>query len=354
MRLRRRGTATQRELLAQLCVDITGTSVLLGLSGGAWNPLVPILFVHAGLGALLLEGRLSLGFFGLLMGSLLLLQLFSWIPPGLEGQLVPAAILFPAQLLVAMGFWFLTAWLSRTLSALHDHFATLRERKTRIDRLRAVGALAAGLSHEMATPLNTAQLRLARLARAPGLAGHAELTAAREALERCEEVLRHMAGAPLRPEGLQLEEVDVDALVGQICSSVSHVPEGGCVEFSPEGRGPRRALLPPVAFSQGLLTLIENAVEATDSERPVEVRVRDAAGRVEVAVLDRGEGWPEVVRRHLGEPFVTTKPGGVGLGLYFVHSLVEAVGAEFHMEDRAEGGAVARISLPALPRAVSA
>ena len=49
---------------------------------------------------------------------------------------------------------------------------------------------------------------------------------------------------------------------------------------------------------------------------------------------------------HLGEPFVTTKPKGVGLGLYFVHSLSEAVGAELNLADRPEGGAMAQILLP--------
>ena len=60
--------------------------------------------------------------------------------------------------------------------------ADAQERKTRIDRLRAVGALAAGLSHEFATPLNTAQIRLARLARAHDLGEDADLQTAIEEL----------------------------------------------------------------------------------------------------------------------------------------------------------------------------
>ncbi|MFP6605707.1 MAG: ATP-binding protein, partial [Myxococcota bacterium] len=52
------------------------------------------------------------------------------------------------------------------------------------------------------------------------------------------------------------------------------------------------------------------------------------------------------VRTHVGEPFVTTKPGGVGLGLYFVHSLAAAVGGELLLRDRSDGGAVARIRFP--------
>ena len=86
-------------------------------------------------------------------------------------------------------------------------------------------------------------------------------------------------------------------------------------------------MIPAVAFSQALINLIDNAIEAAGRDAPVEVVIDNHAGQTEVAVLDRGKGWPDVVRKHVGEPFVTTKPNGVGLGLYFVHSLAEAVGA---------------------------
>ena len=46
---------------------------------------------------------------------------------------------------------------------------------------------------------------------------------------------------------------------------------------------------------------------------------------------------------------MTTKPEGVGLGLYYVHSLAEAIGAELTLNDREFGGAVAQISLPIVP-----
>ena len=96
----------------------------------------------------------------------------------------------------------------------------MSERKTRIDRLRAVGALAAGLSHEFATPLNTAKLKLARLGRTHDLGDDADLDTAAEALDRCEEILRRMAGSQLEAAGLQLEVVDVTDPVGRSESSV--------------------------------------------------------------------------------------------------------------------------------------
>lgn len=348
----RRGTTTHPlHVFFQLAVDIIALSSMLALAGGAWNPLMPILFVHMGLGALLLEGRLSLLLFALMLVCIGLNQLWAQIPPGLEDSLLPARLLFPAQFVMAGVFWILTAWLSRTLTALQAHFAFLSERKTRIDRLRAVGALAAGLSHEFATPLNTAKLKLARLARTRDLASDSDWATASEALERCEEILRRMTGSQLEPEGLKLEPVDVASLVERMCSSASEAdrrsgsPE---IRFSHTGRTPRRALLPALAFSHAILNLLDNARESTDGQSEIEVIVSNRVGRVDVSILDRGPGWPEVVRRHFGEPFITTKPDGVGLGLYYVHNLSEAIGAEFNLEDREQGGAVARISLPTL------
>ena len=346
----RRGTkGSPAHLMIQLGADILGLSALLILTGGAWNPMVPILFVHSVLGALLLEGRLGLVFFGLLIASLGIIQFNSHIPPGLAGALVPSSILFPAQIVVALVFWILTAWLSSTLDSLKMWFAAAQERRTRIDRLRAVGALAAGLSHEFATPLNTAQLRLARVGRAHDLSADDDLRTAIEELERCGDILRHMAGSQLQPDRLSLEIVDLESLVRQVCESVGRVHEDATIRFLSDGRGPKRVLIPPVAFSQALINLVDNSIESGGSSGEVEIVLTRSAGRAELAVQDRGSGWPEVVRRHLGEPFVTTKPEGVGLGLYYVHSLAEAIGAELTLDDREFGGAVARISFPMVP-----
>jgi two-component system sensor histidine kinase RegB len=285
-------------------------------------------------------------FFGLLLACLGLIQYNGRIPAGLAGGVEPANILFPAQIVVALVFWILTAWLSRTLDSLKSWFVDAQQRKTRIDRLRAVGALAAGLSHEFATPLNTAQLRLARVGRQHGLESDPDLRTAIEELERCGDILRHMAGSQLQPDRLALEVVDLDAIARQVCQSMASVHEEARIHFLTDGRGPKRVLVPPVAFSQALINLVDNAVESGGPQGEVEVVVQRTGMRAELSVQDRGSGWPEVVRRHLGEPFVTTKPEGVGLGLYYVHSLAEAIGAELSLADREFGGAVAKISLP--------
>ena len=105
-------------------------------------------------------------------------------------------------------------------------------------------------------------------------------------------------------------------------------------------------VLPAIAFTQAVLNLVENALEESTPETPVDVTVRATPERVEVEVRDHGPGWPTIVRAHLGEPFVTTRPGGVGLGLYFAYTLAETIGGELELDDAPGGGAIARLVLP--------
>ena len=344
-RLRRSHEVSGVELGAQLFADIAGLSALLALSGGAWNPLVPLLFFHAALGALLLEGRVSLAFFWSLVACLAFVQAFGHVPPGLVDARVSPAVLFPAQFLVAGVFWLFTTWLSHTLEALQAQLRERHEQRGRVDRLRAVGALAAGLSHEFATPLNTAMLKLDRLTRKLEPDAESSLSEAREALARCADILRQMAGSQLRPDGLRLEKSDVADLVEQVCAGLRAEEPSVPLRFR---REPGRALvvLPAIAFGQAVLNVIDNALEESSPEAPVEVDVRVKGENAEIEVRDHGPGWPDVVRSHLGEPFVTTRPGGVGLGLYFAYTLAETVGGRLELDDAPGGGAIARLVLP--------
>jgi signal transduction histidine kinase len=307
---------------------------------------VPLLFFHAGLGALLLEGRVSLGFFWSLVACLAAVQAFGHVPPGLVDARVSPAVLFPAQFLVAGVFWLFTTWLSHTLQALQAHVPSAASRQGGSTGC-ARWARAAGLSHEA---------RDAAPAAMRSSSGRLDLDdpaleEASEALARCEEVLRQMAGSQLRPDALRLEVEDVADLGERVCSGLRAQEPDVPLRFHRE-RGPALVLVPPVAFTQAVLNLVENALEESSAEAPVEVDVRATPERVTVLIRDRGPGWPELVRDHLGEPFVTTRPGGVGLGLYFAYQLTETIGGTLELDAADGGGAIARMVLPVAREAV--
>ena len=69
---------------------------------------------------------------------------------------------------------------------------------------------------------------------------------------------------------------------------------------------------------------------------------------VEVSISDTGPGLPEHVRQRIFQPFVTTKPEGMGVGLSICRQIVQAHGGRLWAEDGPNGGTVFRFSLPRL------
>jgi two-component system sensor kinase FixL len=117
------------------------------------------------------------------------------------------------------------------------------------------------------------------------------------------------------------------------------------------------AALPPVLgdrvqLQQVVLNLILNAMEALKDNPPesrlVAVRARPSGAMVEVAVSDNGHGIPQDKLARIFEPFFTSKPGGLGMGLSISRSIVEAHRGRLWAENNAAGGgATFRFTLPA-------
>ena len=114
------------------------------------------------------------------------------------------------------------------------------------------------------------------------------------------------------------------------------------------------AELPAVAMDklqieQVIINLLRNAIEASaDSpQRVITLRSRNSGdGMVRIAVSDTGPGLPESVKSRLFQPFVTSKSGGMGIGLSVSWSIVEAHGGKLWAEPNPEGGTTFHLSLP--------
>ena len=105
-----------------------------------------------------------------------------------------------------------------------------------------------------------------------------------------------------------------------------------------------------VQIQQILVNLLSNAVEAMQTS-PADMRritIRTLAGdaAVEVAVSDRGVGLPPGSETKIFEPYVTTKPEGLGMGLSIVRTIVEAHGGRLWAKSNPEGGAAFHFTLP--------
>ena len=236
----------------------------------------------------------------------------------------------------------------------------LQAELTHVCRLSAVGQMGSTLAHELNQPLTAivnymqACRRLLRtqLGAVPPRVDEAMEKAAAQAT-RAGEIIRRLrqfvekGDSERRPEDLNnvVEEASALALVGAKEQGVRVM-----LELAPD--------LPPIALDrvqiqQVVLNLVRNAVEAMSaSEEPsLTIRTRRDAGcgpgiRAEVTISDTGSGLAQAVRDQLFHPFVTTKAGGMGVGLSICRSIVEAHGGRIWAEPNAKGGTSFTFTLP--------
>jgi signal transduction histidine kinase len=93
--------------------------------------------------------------------------------------------------------------------------------------------------------------------------------------------------------------------------------------------------------------LLQNAVQASAADATVTLKTRAAGGGVEVAILDRGAGIKAEDLEQIFNPFFTTKPGGVGLGLAISAKIVDEHGGRIRVESEIGRGSTFLVTLPA-------
>ncbi len=113
--------------------------------------------------------------------------------------------------------------------------------------------------------------------------------------------------------------------------------------------------LPPlradrVQIQQVLVNLLNNAMEAMQTVpanmRRITIQTLLGDGSVEVVVSDCGVGLPPASETKIFEPYVTTKPQGLGMGLSIVRTIVEAHGGRLWATANPAGGAAFHFTLP--------
>lgn len=107
------------------------------------------------------------------------------------------------------------------------------------------------------------------------------------------------------------------------------------------------AVADPSALETLITHLVQNAIEASEHDRPVTILVAAEEGQATITVADQGCGMsPAFVRDQLFRPFVSAKPGGFGLGAFEARQLAEAMGGSVSVTSRPGEGSTFRITLP--------
>ncbi len=223
-----------------------------------------------------------------------------------------------------------------------------------VSRLSAMGTMASTLAHELNQPLAAISNFLSgtrRVAERPEVPREVLIEAldgAEAAARRAGEILRRLRDlvsrgkVSVQTEQLPelIEEARVLAFINEATLGIKYH-----LALDPKAAWVR---VDRIQIQQVLINLVRNAVEAMAGSRRREVTIatRLAGAMVEIEVADTGPGIAAGNLESLFSEFMTTKSGGMGLGLPISRTIVEAHGGAIRAENRAQGGAAFIFTLP--------
>lgn len=248
------------------------------------------------------------------------------------------------------------ATVARDISGmLHDREALRASQAelVHVSRVTELGQIASALAHEINQPL-TAIANFASGARrlvATGNTAGAETALARiaEQADRGAQIVQRLRDF-MRKRDTEKRPESLPAVIEEACALAMVGLRGQPVRLTRTiDPAAETAVLDRVQIEQVLFNLMRNAIEAMAGSPRQDLTIttrRLGAETVEIRVADTGPGLPEAVRARLFEPFVTTRPNGLGIGLSICRSIVQAHGGCLSAEDNAGGGTVFRLTLP--------
>jgi len=346
------------EAAVQLTFDILQLSALLFFTGGVVNPFSVLLIAPATLAASILRPRYALALGLLAVASTVVMSIWHWPLPWKHGQVFELPLLYNVGLGVATvcGILLTAGYAGRAameaarmeLALNYTQMVLAREQ-----RLSALGGLAAAAAHELGTPLATISIVAREMAReAPEGPARDDAQLLISQAERCREILRRLTEEPETGDIVHAR-MSLLQLVNEVIEP--HLDSGVRVEAVVTGskgaRAPEIRRLPEVLHA--MTSLVENATDFAVSEVLVTARFDEQSLSVEVR--DDGPGFSPEVMAKLGQPYVTSRPGGessrsghvgMGLGFFIAKTLLERTGARFEFSNGRPRGAVIVIRWP--------
>ena len=216
------------------------------------------------------------------------------------------------------------------------------------DKLASLGQLAAGVAHEINTPLANVMLvaeSIRRRATDPWVSSRAGAIVGQ--IKVADRIVLGLLDFARRGE-LQVTSLDLSKVARDSVAFIrgKQSQDVELIEIYPKApltiSGDRSQLI------QVLTNILNNAYDAMNGHGRIRIETRQDGGSVDVEITDTGPGIPPEVLSHLFEPFFTTKPEGkgTGLGLAICHGIVQSHHGTIAVRNTQEGGAQFTIAFP--------
>lgn len=350
LRARERGLDDERRWQRHLLLEVALLAGLVAAAGGPAHPFQIVCLLPLAVAAATLPAAAAWRVAAAAVAGLLLLR---WLHLPLPGA--------PALPEAALGW---AAWAAQALLALSITYlvlrlvAPLRERAQQLDEVcdyavraesaLAIGSVAAGAAHELATPLTTIGMLVDEMRDAPAPADDAErrhqLDVIADSVAECRrslDTLRRSVAARTQPRQRMPLGDFVDRIVGRYRAMCPQVQLTTRIAAGPG----RPAIEAELALEQAVLNLLVNAGRA--SPEHVELHVECCPQQLTLRIADRGPGIAPEIAALAGRRFVSTRSEGSAMGLFLTQITTQRLRGRFTIGRASGGGTVAEIVLPA-------
>jgi two-component system sensor histidine kinase RegB len=249
-------------------------------------------------------------------------------------------------------------FLARLADSLRLHEMELREAQRRQavnEKMEALGTLAAGAAHELATPLSTIAVVAREVEKA--IESHAcenfdretvdDIHLIRRELDRCRTILDRMSMDAGQSIAEAVQSVSWSLVRDE---TLAGLHDADRIDWGISGDQVTGSVHAPlVGLGQALRGLIQNGLDASTPSQRVAVEISGSDPESwTIAIRDRGEGMTREIASRAGQPFFTTKPPGkgMGLGVFLADSLIRRLGGRMEVQSQRGTGTIVTIKLP--------
>lgn len=363
----RRNLPWDRLLGIVMVMDMLSLTTLLFASGGPSNPFMLFFFVNLSLSALVLGRKwawwlngLSVVCFGLLLYEHFQMDQLDFglqlLPIRQTGQVSLAQMgLFVAFATCASVIVYFMTRLTDELDQQQNDLRIAQERQSKSEKIEALGTLAAGAAHELATPLSTIAVVAREVEKAfdehpPEFPGANEVIEdvhlIRSQLDRCRKILDRMSSHAGETIGEAFKNVTMRELADEV---LDELPERqGIVLNLSQQDAVKDIAVPLDSICQALRGLVQNALDVSAGQTKVTVTIRNVEATWYWQIVDQGEGMEPSILQRIREPFFTTKPPGqgMGLGLFLANNVVQRLEGEIDIKSEQGVGTTVTVKLP--------
>lgn len=335
----------ERELFMHLLGDIVSVSLLIYVSAGVNNPFISYLLVPICVGASALKAPFTATLCGFAVLSYSLLYTFYLPIPELMQSHQGLHANHNKANLHLFGMWFsfcvsallISYFVGKIASSLRQQQAliqTHQENLLRDEQIVAVATLAAGTSHELATPISTMKMLVEDLQQSQfdPKQSQTDLECLSNQIDHCRDILNNISQRSHLDALLHVDSYDFLAWFNKIIKQLNLM--------RPQAKFDIRSQLHASIASQfnlnieqAITSILNNAIDAHRSDSAIIIDLSQQQNWIIIEVHNIGGGIASDIREQLGQAFVSSKGEGRGLGLFLSHASINRIGGTITLAD---------------------